>query len=432
MKLPLILTLLICAAGALWGWHEHQKQSGLRARQQQLLVRLRAIGVEWDPLLPYQPAKLSDRSSMNDAATSKAYADRMVIYSRKLLAARENDVFPVDLQNESMEMMSGLLKLNAEQVKLLVQDLKSRSDLTDEVKKNAMGLSIMMLAEQYPQRALALFGESSALLKGDYTARTIVSRSIARWAEDDPDAALRWIESNKQKYPNLVNDASKESILQGAARKDIGLAIQLMGELKMPANLDEISDAVNSPEQQESLLAALRKSPEHSEIRKHGMVLLARKLAESGFDEATAFLKTNALSKEEMAVVVSQMDYSRIKGNSGKWLDWYDSQSLDTSEVKDSAESIISSWTQKDYKAAGEWLNQAKSGPIKDAATRSYIETVALYDSEVAVQWAETLSAPQKDDAMKRILDKLKGSDEVAARAFAQKHQMEFSTEDNE
>lgn len=55
----------------------------------------------------------------------------------------------------------------------------------------------------------------------------------------------------------------------------------------------------------------------------------------------------------------------------------------------------------------------------------SYLEAVAPYDSEVAAQWAETLSGEKRTSAMMRIRDALKAKDQPAAAEFAKLHGIE-------
>jgi hypothetical protein len=52
----------------------------------------------------------------------------------------------------------------------------------------------------------------------------------------------------------------------------------------------------------------------------------------------------------------------------------------------------------------------------------AYLETVAPYDPEVAVQWAETLSGEQKTKAIQKIHEALKNKDAKAAEDFASQH----------
>jgi len=88
--------------------------------------------------------------------------------------------------------------------------------------------------------------------------------------------------------------------------------------------------------------------------------------------------------------------------------------------------SIAWTWTKKDYKAAGEWLNQAAEGPVKQAVVKAYAEMVAYQDPEVAAQWAVTLPAgKERDRVLKRVRDEWTKKDEAAAAEFARKNGME-------
>jgi hypothetical protein len=430
MKLPLTLTFVILVAGSFWGWHEHQALSALNEQRRQVLSEVESYGIPTDLKTPFQPTKLSSRTKAKDAAQVKDYANRLVDFAKRMEAMQKSgEQGGPEFQKEVMEIIGGMLDLNGEQLKILVDDLRGRTDISDEMRKNMIGFSIMMLAQDHPQQAIALFTESSDLMKMDGMGKMILSQSLTRWAQDQPDEALRWIEKNKEKYPDLVNDESKNSILKGAAQKDIRLAIQLMEELKLKDGWREIVSVAETPEDQAALLTAIRNSSAENEgeedsSRKKGMDALADKIAAGGFEKATAFMKANQLSEDEISSLVRNLNYSETKDDTGKWLDWMSTQTLDAKDSQRRAESLVRNWTESDYKSAGEWLNQSQAGPVKDAATRSYIKTVAPYDSEVAVQWADTLPADKKGKAMKDILDQLKGKDSQAAEAFAQKYHL--------
>jgi hypothetical protein len=84
---------------------------------------------------------------------------------------------------------------------------------------------------------------------------------------------------------------------------------------------------------------------------------------------------------------------------------------------------MIQNWTEKDYRAAGTWLASTPDSPTKQAAVRSYAETVAPYDPETAAQWALTLPADEKrTQTLKRIHQQWPKDDAAGAAAFAEKN----------
>jgi hypothetical protein len=61
---------------------------------------------------------------------------------------------------------------------------------------------------------------------------------------------------------------------------------------------------------------------------------------------------------------------------------------------------IIRQWTQRDFNAVGTWLNSQPAGPVKEAATCSFAETLLPYEPEAARRWIETLPSGEKKDLL--------------------------------
>ena len=167
-----------------------------------------------------------------------------------------------------MEMMDDLLSLKGDELKALIAELRSRSDMDDDMRQGMLSFSIMMLAQQHPEAALALFTESSDMLDDNPMSKHALTSALSQWAKDQPLAALEWIKKNATKHPDLVTDETRMAVIAGAARSDFGLALQLVGELKFPPDesgvMSRIAQAAVTPEQQTEFLKALRKQAAES------------------------------------------------------------------------------------------------------------------------------------------------------------------------
>jgi hypothetical protein len=371
----------------------------------------------------------------------KEFTDKRVALAKEMKEIEKSGQQPDEAtQKRILEMIDGMLSLNGEELKLLVADLKGRSDMDDEMKKNMLGFSIMMLAQQHPETALALFTESSDLLKDNPMSRGVLSSALSQWAKDSPMAAMEWIKKNAGKYPNLVTEDAKGAVIVGAAQKDIGLAFQLIGELKLKEDggtgmLYQIARAANTPEQQSAFLTALRNQVQNTadkqaaeHLMDNGLRSLFSEVSRSGYDRSVDWLKSANLSPKEtaqFASFASGLNYDQTKADTGKWLDWLSTQPLDAGKSDRTTANLVRQWTESDYKAAGEWLTKTAPGPIKEAATMAYLGTVAPYDPDTAAQWADTLAGDKKKNALELIYNALKGKDESAAADFAKRHRIE-------
>jgi hypothetical protein len=296
-----------------------------------------------------------------------------------------------------------------------------------------IGFSIMMLAQQHPQTALALFTESSDLLEDNPMSKHVLSSALTQWAKDQPLAAVEWIKKNSEKHKDLVTEDAKRAVIAGAAKNDFSLAFQLADDLNLSENklsvVSTLLQSANTPERQTEFLAAIRKQAaamtdrkEADELLNSGISQLFSKVSGSGFDKTMEWLKTANLSADKTVSLGGDLNYGHTKADTGMWLDWMAARSPDGNKTGAATRNLVQQWTQQDYKAAGEWLAKSPAGPLKETATLSYLETVAPYDPEVAAQWAGTLPTNKQADAMKEIHEALQQKDKAAAEDFAKRH----------
>lgn len=434
MKLPLILTFVILAAGSFWGVHETRVLTKLRETHRLVVQEATALGVSADASKSPTQTKATKRQREDSNRKAREFANTLVAFAREMKEMETSGKQPDgEMQKRIMEIVDGMLSLNAGELKILIADLRDRSELDDEMRKNMIGFSIMMLAQQHPQTALAIFTESSDLLDKDFMGAHVLSAALSQWAKDQPLAALEWIKKNAEKHPDLVTDDAKVAVITGAAQSDFGLAFQLAAELKLPAAegsmLRRMIDSANTPERQGEFLAALRKQAANTtdkeqagKLMQSGLGGLFSKVAESGFDKTMAWMESANLSAAESADMADRLNYHSTKADTGKWLDWMASQGVDSEKSRIRTQNLVRQWTQNDYKAAGEWLAKSPAGPPKETATMAYLETVAPYNPEVAEQWAQTLTAKGRPEAMRSIHNALKQKDPAAAEEFAKRH----------
>ena len=434
MKLPLALTFIILAAGSYLGVHESQVLTTLREKHRQVTREATALGVSTDASKPDTQTKVTKRQREDSSRKVKDFTNTLVAFAKEMKEMEKSGKQPdAEMQKRIMEMVDGMLSLNGEELKLLIAAMRARTDMDDEMRKNMIGFSIMMLAQQHPETALALFTESSDLMEDNPMGKHVLSSALSQWAKDQPLAALEWIKKNAEKHPDLVTDDAKRAVIAGAAQKDYGLAFQLAAEIKLSANDDsllmQIAREAATPEQQQDMLSALRKQAanmtdkaERDQFMETGTRGLFSQVTESGYDKTLAWIKTANLSLEESFRFAESLNYHTTKADTGKWLDWISSNASNAKKSENTTRNLVRNWTENDYKAAGEWLSATPAGPLKETATMSYLDAVAPYDPDVAAQWAETLSAERKTDAIQSIHETLKGKDKSAAEDFAKRH----------
>ena len=310
--------------------------------------------------------------------------------------------------------------------------MRATTDLKDETRQGLIGFSLMTLAADHPQAALALFAESSDLLKGGMGPQ-VISTSLSRWAKDDPRAALDWVRTNGANYPEAVTDDAKRGLLSGAAAQDPKRAFQLISELGFKDSQNAIPSIVScakTPEARTAMLAALRDhlatlSDEHARTNasRLGISMLAQAATQEGFQATSQWLATAHFSPAELATFADSFNIPAAQSaDTGQWVEWLGA-TLPPDTAGSKINNLVRNWTRSDYQAAGQWLAAAPAGPAKNSAVRAYAETIAGYEPEVAAQWALTLPAGQdRETTLRQIYHNWPKGDPAAAAAFARQH----------
>jgi hypothetical protein len=93
---------------------------------------------------------------------------------------------------------------------------------------------------------------------------------------------------------------------------------------------------------------------------------------------------------------------------------------------KERAFQLGAEWAERDYLAAGKWLNSAPDSPEKSAVAGAYAAKVYPYNPEAAMQWIQTLPpGPDRTKALQTIYQGLRKNgnyDRAVVRAFAREH----------
>ena len=433
MKISIAVSLLILAVAGVLGWQDHQRLATVREHHAKLVAEAATLGLALDPTHPADPVRVTKRERENRVADAKQAAVEFIAFAKEMDSIEKKGGPPDEaMQKRVMEFIDRMMSLDASQLKILIAEVRADKSLKDETRNNLIGFSIMTLANDHPQAALALFIESSDLFKDNNMSEHVVSSSLSKWAKDDPLAALDWVRKNGEKFPDLVTDDAKRGLISGAATNDPKLAFQLIGELGIKDTsqaISEIMSAAKTPADRTATLAALRDhlatltdDKARSEASTRSLGGLTRGLAQEGFASATQWINGAKLSPEELQSVAGGLSHSVKSGETGQWIEWI-GEKLPAEKSNDSIRNIVRNWTENDYQAAGKWLATAPDGPAKNSSIRAYAKTVSKYEPETAAQWAMTLPPGKDRDAtLKRIHGNWPKDDAAAKEAFANEH----------
>ncbi len=438
MKISIALTLLILAIGGLLGWRDQQRLVVVRASHDQLAAEAAASGITvGDSSNPKDGVRITKRDREDKDAIARQAAADFIAFAREMEAMQKTGGPPDDkMQQRILDFMDRMMALDASQLTTLIAEFSAAPGLKDEIRQGLIGFSIMTLANDHPQAALTLFTESSDLLGENPMGKHVISSSLAKWAKDDPLAALEWARANGEKHPDLVTDDAKAGIIAGAAANDPKLAFSLIAELGLKDASDgiqKITAAARTPAERTATLAALngylatisdaaaRKNAEQTAINQ-----LTRGAVKDGFDAGSKWIAEAGITPDQLAGLGTESISYLIKDeDNGKWIGWMETN-LPKKEADHGIRNMVKRWTEQDYQAAGTWLATAPAGPAKESSVRAYAETVAEYEPETAAQWALTLPpGKQRDETLVNIYEKWPQKDDAskaAAQAFADAH----------
>ena len=192
--------------------------------------------------------------------------------------------------------------------------------------------AVMTLASDHPEAALTIFTESEDLIENGMMSKHLLSSSLSNWAATDPDAALEWVRKNSEKHSDLITDDVKSGLVKGAGKNDIGLAFDLINELKLekPNNaIRELAMTMNNAGKRTDFLALVRKNAEAIQDEKERKEMvnvavssLAHGVAKEGFDEATRWIEVNEFSPEEIEQISGTIGYAAKSSEKGQWIEW--------------------------------------------------------------------------------------------------------------
>jgi hypothetical protein len=439
MKISIALSLLVLAIAGTLGTRVHRQLAAAREDRRRLIAEAAPLGISIDPTKPSQQAVVTRHSREDREANARKTASDLIAFVREMEALETKGAAPDEAGRERMlEIMDRLRALDPARLNVLIAAVRENPELSEKGRQQLVGFSIMTLATTHPESALTLYAEFADCFKDpdhdgsiDRTIRSV----LARLAKDDPLAALEWMKQNGAKFPDLVTDESKTSILAGAAARDPALALKLIGELGLKdanAAVKAIAGNARTPEELSALLPTLREYlatiPDElarMQVRVETLATFGKTLAGQNFETVRQWLGSAKLDAVELESIACGLSYSINSEDGGKWIEWLGT-SLLPEKSGQFARIYAFRWTQNDYKAANQWLLNAPDGPLKQAAIRGFAESVSHQEPESAAAWAVTLPAgKERDETLKQIYvnwPKGNDADKAAAEAFAREH----------
>lgn len=250
---------------------------------------------------------------------------------------------------------------------------------------------------------------------------------VALWAADDSESALLWLESNAQGLARLetlnsgvelwaerdpvaaagwidgmASDGSKLAAAKSLAAKWV--------ESDPEAAAKWVSGLPNDPVRQEATRALaeawVRKDPEAAsvwafqEAEFNGNYELLnttiREFSKQSPEEAEAFVRDMA-DADYSNIALASYVVGRAEQDPVATAEWLAGLSPDDPIYStEYANGLMQVWAESDSIAASEWLSQQPQGPQRDAAVYGFSESIQRFEPEAAAAWANTIDDPER------------------------------------
>jgi hypothetical protein len=431
MKFPIAISALILATGAGLGWFEYQRLAAVRKIHRDLVAEAAAVGIAIDPAKPGNAILLANHERDTRDLGPKLTAAEFIAFALELEAFEASNGGRPDeaVHLRILDIMDRMRLLNAAQLKSLITEISTNKEIKEKTRQDLLDFSIMSVANDQPQTALALFSEFSKHFTDARVAGKILAASLARLAKNDPLAALEWVRANSEHYTTLITEDTKRGMILGAAVQYPKLAFKLADALDFKdasVAIQGIVSAAKSPEERTATLAALRQftttitdDTARNAASNIGVRVLFQGILQDGYDATNKWLTAANLTQSELETFADGVSAFTKSSDTGQWIEWLDA-ALPSDKADEKIRNCVSNWTQSDYQAAGKWLAALPDGPTKNSSVRAYAETVSRYEPDSAAQWAMTLPAGNDRDAtLKTVYQNWQVRDPAAAAAFA-------------
>lgn len=397
MKRSLIICAAIFLIAALLGWWESRQLSSRREINARL-VREAAAKLGSDTQSPNAVERRNEYLAMRERVKAIGLDYFALFRNYGENATGESGE---EFTKRQAEIKSRLEELDPAAIRQFMDECFSKPELNLRIKRDLNGYVRTVFIAKYPVEMARMMSKSPELFGID-------GKSATEGYIQDP-------------FQHLVYYFSW-------VKKDIQTVFQCLAEAPPEFQSKYISGALehyaySAPKRTELLeeMRAFASTPEQAELVKGQLseLVFGRGGAKATFVEVSDWLESANLSGDELDAATKDIEKKVRVGETGRWLDWLAKSELPDDVSKERAFELATAWTEKDYLAAGKWLNSALNGPEKSAVASAYAAKVYPYDPEGAMQWIQTLpQGPDRSKAVETIYQNMpKDSDE--ANAFA-------------
>ena len=397
MKRSLILSAAIFLIAALLGWWE-SRQLYSRREINARLVKEASTELGGDAQSPNAMERRNEYLAMRERVKT-IRLDYFALF--RDYGENANGESGEEFRKRQAEIKNRLEELDPAAIRQFIDECYSNPELNLRIRRDLNGYVRTVFIAKYPIEMARMMSKSPELFGID-------GKSAPEGYIQDP-------------FQHLVYYFSWE-------KKDIQTVFQCLAEAPPEFQSKYISGALehyaySAPKRTELLeeMRAFASTPEQVELVKGQLseLVFGRGGAKATFVEVSDWLESANLSGDELDAATRDMQKKVRVGETGQWLDWLAKRDLPDDVSKDRAFELATAWTEKDYLAAGKWLNSAPDSPEKSAVASAYAAKVYPYDPEGAMQWIQTLPEGRDRSKAVEIIYQNMPKDSDEANAFA-------------
>jgi hypothetical protein len=224
MKRSLYLTVIILIVGVVPALIQETRLSALREEHHKLRKEAAAMGIQGVS----SDAADDERTTKRLRADKEQHADRVAaslmefaIELESMQGAGMTD--DSDFQERAMSAMVELSELDSKQVERVIKRLKDEQAISAKSRGDIISYAILTLADRKPEMAVALYVETADFLDQGLGSH-VISSALGRWAAASPNEVMDWLAENESKYPEIIDEDTRRSVLSGVAVNDPVLA----------------------------------------------------------------------------------------------------------------------------------------------------------------------------------------------------------------
>ena len=354
MRISIVASLLVLAAGAGLGWRDWQQIAILQTTRRDLAGEEAKLGA------PPESALISGRSTKRKRPTPAVGAElstaSLVGLSMEILSLNSAGGLQFHAINAlHLRILDSLSAMDAAGLESFLAETCTNPDLDPRIRQLLAASCTTVLANDHPQAALAIFIGSPELFTDGDRGRSLVITALACWARKDPAAALDWEKNHSPKEWD-----AKPEIISAVAEQDARLAFRLISSPDFKA-IGNIIDSAQTLDEKSAALAGLRvhlatiqDEKIRARVSKLSLGGLASRIDRESCERATRWISESNFTPQELRHFIDRLHFPTKANEPGGWIDWI-RQSLPASEADPIIENLILEWAAGDYEAAARW-----------------------------------------------------------------------------